>query len=140
MLGGNVPVGIKQQLITDFSEQMTATSGFEDKYYRVIKNNNLKIPIVLLMRFKDATMLNRHEKLDLAVLTDKEHDASAIKLFTLYMQSILPELQTENKEVKVEVDGNRYKGVLELYSTITGREISRGRGRNSDTFKFKAIE
>lgn len=134
MLDDQIPVGTKQMLITEYSSKMTAVSGFEKQYYNVIQQNNLSIPIVLLMRFKSSA-LTKDEKQNLAVLTNDREEA--MELFREYMECIMPQLQPENKEVKIYTQNIQERELLELYSQASGRRL--GRGRDGTTIAVKKL-
>jgi len=133
ILGANVPVALKQKLITEFGGIITEVAGFEKEYYKAITTGKLQIPVVLLMRFKDATQLSREQKLDLAVLCSDKEQSGAIQLFSTFMQVAMPILNDSTEDAKIEFGADEYKGLFELFARIEGREFSK-RGK---TVKIK---
>lgn len=116
---------LRQKLIIEHGDKVVIV-GSEREYFNRIKEDNLKLPTMILIKFKDS-ILHKNEKLDLATLVDDWEQNKS--LFCNYLRVIVPELNSKDKEIKIEIENDTHERPLHQYAVATGRKFSKRKNK-----------
>lgn len=121
---------LRQKLIIEHGDKVVIV-GSEREYFNRIKEDNLKLPTMMLIKFKES-ILHKDEKLVLATwVVDWEQNNH---LFCDYLRDIMPELKSIDKEIKIEIENDIHERLLRQYAVATGMNFSKR--KNKVTLKF----
>lgn len=116
---------LRQKLIIEYGDKVVIV-GSEREYFNRIKEDNLKLPTMILIKFKDS-ILHKNEKLDLATLVDDWDQNKS--LFCNYLRAIVPELNSKDKEIKIEIENDTHEIPLHQYAVATGMNFSKRKNK-----------
>jgi len=146
ILSKKVDRGLKQKLLINYGELLIVT-GFEEEYFEVIKNNDLKITVKILNKFKNCKLDKEDQKFLVTIIVDL--DNSNIQLFNEYMESLI---QTLIMPIPMESDDIRdlerlhipppiskeFKETLQKYADYNNRVSTPARGKNTGGIILKS--